>query len=184
MLDSNITLLKTEIKNIDVRNESLLLSGCNVKLHKNEEIYSEFDELNFSYLNSNDYGCWNMEIELCFENNFKNPYQEFYARCFTIRTDNGIRIKINGDNSDKTYSKVNKDNKFVIGIGYFFSSEEEKEKILNCKLLCLEGFVALQKKKNVYGIMCRLCKDNDLWEVMDANTYRISKGISILNLFH
>lgn len=153
MLDNNITLFSTQRKDVAATNESLVLTGCNAILYDNKYVYSELDELNFSSLNCNDYGCWRLDVEFCFQNTFNNSYFEFHAGCFSIRTNNGLTIKVHGNPNEKFYSKINKENKLVIGIRYYFRTEEEKTNIVNCNLFCIEGFIALNKKI-IYMELC------------------------------
>lgn len=184
MFDSKITLFEIQNEKSASINKALVLSGCNSILFPEKIVYSELDDLNFSFLNSNDYGFGYINIEFCFENNLKEPYVDFYSACFSIRTDNEIVIKINGNPKAKSFSKINKDNKLVLGISYYFISEIEREKILNCSIFCIEGFVSLNTKNNIYGIMCRMIKKDGDWSIKDANTYKVYKKIRINNLCH
>lgn len=184
MLDNSITLFSLQKPNIEVKNKALVMSGCNAILFDDKMAYSELDELSFSNINNNDYGYWSMNIEFCFENNFDNPYFSFFAGCFAIRSDNGIRIKLDGNPYNECYSKVNKNNKVVAGILYYFKSEEEKDNIQNCSMLCVEGCIAINKKNNIYDVMCRFIKINNEWKLADANTLRIHKKGSIVNMRH
>lgn len=184
MLDNKMILFEIQNEKSAATNKSLILSGCNAILFPEKTVYSELDDLNFSFLNSNDYGFGCINVEFCFENNLKEPYVGFYSACFSIRTENEIVIKINGDPKAKSFSKINKDNKFVLGISYYFRSEIEREKILNCNIFCIEGFVSLDTKTNIYGIMCRLMKKEGNWSIEDANTYRIYEKNIITNICH
>jgi hypothetical protein len=184
MLENSITIFSIQLPNKEVKNKALVISGCNAILTDEKTVYTELDELNFSNLNINDYGLWTLNIEFSFVNNFDDPYFEFYAGCFAIRTDTGLCIKKNGYPHLKCFSKINKDNKVSVGILYYFKSEEEKNKIENCNMFCIEGNIAIGKKSNVYGIMCRLSRTDEVWQVIDANTYRTHKGTSIGSLVH
>ena len=186
MLDNNITLFSVENINLNTvkQNQALILTGCNALLCPGDLLYSELDDLNFCSLTSNNYGFGRVDIELCFENHFVNPYMSFYASCFSIRTDLIQCIKVNGNPNQECFTKVNKNNRVVLGITYFFRSAIERDAILNCKLFCIEGFVAMNTKTNVYGIMCRLNCTDENWSIIDANTYRITTGVSIRNLIH
>jgi hypothetical protein len=189
-------LLNTTLFNVNISVEpsnkpndnALVLSGCRVTLLE-ETAYSEFDELNYYSLNSNDYGVDGINIELSFENIFNNPYFKFWARCITIRTDKQVLCKINYNSMvntamDHNFSKVTKEGKIAIGLGYYFRSQEEQNQILNCKSFCVEGFIALKEKKNVYGFMCRIDKVNDCWQMSEGNTYKIYKHVNISKLYH
>lgn len=184
MLDNTITLFSVQLPEASVKNKALVLTGSSAVFYSNNDVYSELDDLNFSYLNNNDYGMGYMDIEFKFENNFDDPYFKFYTGCFSIRTDNGVTIKLNGFPNRENYSKINKDNKVVVGIHYYFSSEEEINNFKNCNMFCAEGFIAINKKENVYGVMCKLSKNKEKWCVIDSNTYKIYEHQNICNLFH
>lgn len=184
MLDNKMTLFHVQLANKSVKNKALVLAGCAAYLHANKIVYSELDELNFSDINRNDYGLGFMDVEFYFEDSFDDPYFKFCTRCFSIRTDNGVRIKLNGYPDNQYYSKVNKNNKVVVGIRYYFQLEEEIKYFESCNTFCIEGFIAIGKKKNVYGIMCRLNKMEDQWSVIDCNTYKIYNNRNITSLYH
>lgn len=190
MLDTiNKTLFNVSLST-HYSNEStaLVLSGCKVIL--SEDIpYSELDELSCYYLNNNDYDCGRIIVELYFNNYFIDPYFEFYIQCVSIRADNNLLCKINKNlkqqtMGNKNYTKITKEGKLSIGIGYFFKSQRECEMLFNCKSFCIEGFVAPKKKNNVYGFMCCVEQNADEWILDEGNTYRINKNISINNLYH
>jgi hypothetical protein len=91
--------------------------------------------------------------------NFRSALWVNYIPALTIRTDNGVIIKINGNPNYKfhsNYSKVNKDNKLVLGINYYIKNHEEETKILVSHLFCIEEYMDLKKKTNFYGIICRI----------------------------
>jgi hypothetical protein len=172
-------------------NQSLTLSGCKADFTSEnfDNIYSEFDELNYYILNSNDYGHGRLNIELCFDNTLTDPYFIFYANCFSIRTDNGVRQKIFKSPQNRIlelprYSKIDKAGQLVIGLTYYFQNQEEREKILLCNFFCIEGFIAIRKKNNVYGVMCKLKKIKDDWQMGEGNTYRLNKNDHIYRLYH
>lgn len=114
MLDNKGTLFEIHLPDKAVKNKALVLAGCSAFLHANKNVYSELDELNFSGINRNDYGLGFMDVEFSLENSFDDPYFDFYTSCFSIRTDNGVRIKLNGYPEEQYYSKVNKYNKVVV----------------------------------------------------------------------
>lgn len=183
------TLFNVSIPNISANEGSaLVLSGCRVNL--SEDIpYSEFDELSYYSLNCNDFGCGGADIELSFDNNFKNPYFKFYIQCVAIRTDSGVLCKINRSSIHKdsaldNFSKITKDGKMALGLGYYFKTQKEYEMLTHCKSFCIEGFIAIKKKTNVYGFVCRLKKTDDGWQMIEGNTYRIYKRVNIRNLYH
>lgn len=184
MLDNNITLFSVQNENISVKGKTLVLTGCNAILFHDNLPYSELDELTISTLNNNDFGLGKMVIEFCFENNFSQPYLNCYAGCFSIRTDNGVKIKINGQPREKFHTKINNNNKVTVGICYYFCTQQEKLLILNSKEFVAEGYIAFKKQNNVYGIMCRLSKENEAWGFNDGNTYKVYKKKSVTQLIH
>lgn len=184
MLDNNITLFNIELPGKEVKNDSVVIAGVNASISKKTDVYSELEELSFSPLNSNDYGLSFMRVEICFENNFKEPYFDFYAACFSIRTDLGTINKLNGHPHERCFSKINKSNKVALGIQYYFRNETEIEVIKNCNEFCIEGCIAIGKKNNVYDIICRIEHKDKIWKVLEANTFRTHKKQSICGIFH
>ncbi len=184
MLDNNFTLFNLDLPGKDVKNDSVVITGVNATISRKSEVYSELEELSFSPLNNNDYGLSFMRVEICLENNFKESYFEFYAACFSIRTDLGTINKLNGNPHEKCYSKINKSNKVAVGIQYYFRSEEEIKAIKNCTEFCIEGCIAFGKKNKVYDIMCRITQKDETWQLMDANTFRTHKNQSIHEIVH
>lgn len=188
MLDTTLFNVQLSIPQTRV-NKSLILTGCIANLLPEKDVYSEFDHLNFYPLNCNDYDFGRVDIEFCFENSFDNPYFEFYVKCFAIRTDTGVLRKIDINSTPKkfmtpNFSKVNMDNKLVMGISYYFESEKERIKVEKCKQFCIEGFIALKKKTNVYGVMCKIENLDNVWHMVSGNTYRIYKRTNIDDLWH
>jgi len=187
MLDT--TLFNVSLPEASVGSKkALVLSGCRVEL-THERPYSEFEELNFYSINCNDYGCGKAEIELFFDNSFSDPYFEFYMQCITIRTDRGILCKINKNPAPdillgKRYSKVTKEGKVSFGLGYYFRAKEELMALSSSKEFCVEGFVAIRRKRNVYGFMCQMKKEQGEWQLTDGNTYQIYKRSHIRSLAH
>ena len=74
--------------------------------------------------------------------------------------------------NNPAYSKVDQDGNLVVGIRYYFNCKEEIEKILQCNNILVEGFIALEKPKNVFGVMCQMKKIVSSWEITEAYTYR------------
>ncbi len=169
--------------NINQKNDALVLSGCKVKFLKDVN-YSELDENNYIYINNNDYNCDAINIELNFDYNYKKTYFEFYINCIAIRIDNKAIFKDNIYNKYKVYTKINKNGKLSIGIGYFLKSLDEHKEIKECKSFLIEGLIALDKKKNVYGFMCEVIKEKDSWNLSEGNTYIIHKKTKINNFYH
>jgi len=187
MLDTTLFNLSLP-DNSSKESDALILSGCRVVLG-GASPYSELDELNYYPLNCNDYECGRTDIEFSFDNSFKASYSKFFIQCVSIRTDDKLLCKINKNPLPKfllnnNYTKITKSGKIAFGLSYYFKSKEEKEQLLNCKLFCVEGFVALNKKTNVYGFMCLIKKKNNGWELVEGNTYKIYKDTNINNLYH
>lgn len=169
-------------------NKSLVLCGCRVKLFE-DQAYSELDELNYYALNSNDFGFGRVDVEISCENNLANPYTKFYISCVAIRADNKILCKINRNGTPNilalpNYTKITKDGKMAFGISYYFQSDNERDLLLKCNSFCFEGFIALKKKTDVFGFMCRVEQANNGWIMDEGNTYRIYKKANIDYLCH
>ncbi|MBE5968451.1 MAG: hypothetical protein E7255_16105 [Lachnospiraceae bacterium] len=128
--------------NSNSENESLILSGCRVVLPEKIE-YSELDELSYYTLNCNDYDYGRMDIELNFENGFKDPYFKYYVQCVTIRADKKAICKINRNRSREVlklnnFTKITKEGKLALGISYYFKSLAERSLLLQCNSFCIE----------------------------------------------
>lgn len=186
MLDANInkvfsieTSLPEKTKNVS---KALLLRACNVYIFDNGRIYSEFEEQTFDMLNDN-YGCGALDIEFILENDIvRESYPHFYTKCFVMRTDTDAIIKPVKFRNESNSSKINQYGELVIGIRYFFRDKSEIEKIISCKSLLVEGFIALGKVSNVFGVMCQLAKSENGWEIVSAYTYKPKYAKNIKNL--
>lgn len=186
MLDANIDKLfsiETQLPNqTNCSSKVLLLRACNVYILEDNRIYSELEEQTFDPLNKNS-GCGILDIEFAFENNIvSESYPEFYTKCFVIRTDTKVIIKPMKSTNYPHYSKINPNGELVVGIRYFFNDKRDKEKIMSCKSILVEGFIALGNVKNVFGIMCQLQKNESGWGITTANTYqpKYAKNIKYL----
>lgn len=186
MLDTSITLLSIQTKassqqeNID---KQLLLHGCNVYGYNKFRVYSEMDQATINMLNRNDYSLGSLEIELVIKNGVtKERYPNFYTKCFVIRTDTGLLIKPMKFSNKRTYSKIDHEGNLIVSVGYYFRSKEQLNEIKECKLMLVEGFIALASPKNVYGIKCQIRKDKNDWVFDHAHTYkpRHAKNIKYL----
>lgn len=176
MLDANIDKIFSIEASVLSKAESiskvLLLRACNIYIFSNGRIYSELEEQTFNMLNANN-GFGALDIEFVFENNIVNKsYPQFYTKCFVVRTDTDARIKPMNFANSPSSSKINQNGELVIGIRYFFKDEMEIEKIVNCKSLLVEGFIAIGKPTNVFGIMCQLRKKEKHWKISSAYTYK------------
>lgn len=193
MIDNSVTLFNVSLDNNSKpeTDERLIWDSCKAIL--SDSTYSEFDEMSFADINHNDYGFGYIEYEFSFKENFKNPYMNFYVSCFSFRMNTlGQSIKENCPRPKRklkflmpdTYTKVNKYGNLSFGIRYYFKTPEEYSAFLNCKELCIEGYVAFGKKNNVYNIMCRLSRQNEKWEIEDAYTYRDKKRGNLYTYYH
>ncbi len=185
MLKPTITLFSFEAKsnNTATLSNALLLKECNVYGFSDVRVYSELDELSIDVFNRNDYGFGLLEIEFVFDNNVtENRYPEFYTKCFVIRTDTGVWIKPMKYQNYTVPSKVNSNGNLVISIGYYFDSQEQVDNIQQCKALLVEGFIALDSPKNVFGVMCQLRKSKDSWFIDRAYTYKPKHAKNIKHL--
>lgn len=136
--------------------------------------YSELQELNRCLINSNN-GFGDVVVEVGFVNKFKNPYFKFWGNCVSIRADDSVICKIDGI-FDDGISKVDKNGNVVIGVEYFFRDEDIRQKVLSCRSFCLEMFLALEKKNNVFALRCEFEKDS-VWETTVADTYKYKAHI-------
>ena len=188
MLNAEIKLFDVNLPAIQLNSSvAMIVAGCNAYvgnyIASEKRVYSEWEENNYAYLNCNDYNGKVFELEICLQSNNQNIYSEFYARCFSIRTDNDLNIKINGLKNNKYYAKMNMANQAVIGIGLFLP-DEEYCLLLEANLILIEGFFALKKPRNTYGIAIQLEKIEDNFDMKFANTYKVKKTGNINNLVH
>ena len=97
-------------------------------------------------------------------------------------TDKKFRLRPMKVSNTPSYSKINKNGELTIGIRYFFQNEKEISEILSCNEFLVEGFIALENKKNVYGIMCQMVKKETGWEIVSTYTYKPDYARNIKNL--
>ena len=186
MLDANfdsIFSINVEVNGkVEESSNALLIRACKVYIFSNERIYSEFDEQTFDDLNSND-GLGAIDIEFVFENKvIEERYPMFYTKCFVIRTDTGVHIKPIKFSNKPSYSKVDQEGHLVVGVRYYFKSEKEIEEIIKCNGVLVEGYIALEKPKNVFGVMCQMRRCEEDWEISSAYTYKQKHARDIRNL--
>lgn len=193
MLDTGVTLFSFNMSNDKQTSNynKLVFKSCRAIVY--DSTYSEFDELSFASLNDN-CGFGYIEYEFGFSCNLPNPYMDFFVSCFSFRTDTleYPAIKINGMHTrnlpkfmrEHNYTKVDKNGNMSMGVRLFFRNKHEREAILNCNEICIEGFIAFGKKTNTYGVMTRLLQDNNEWIVVDANTYRPYKHNHVYSNVH
>lgn len=186
MLDSAVTLFSfsaTTPTAMPTESHALILKECNVYAFSAGRIFSEFEELTFDSLNCNDYGFGTLELELTFPSGIvKEAYPDFYTKCIVIRTDKQFFIKPMKVRNQPHCSKINRVGDLVIGLRYYFRSESEIQQIISCTSLLIEGFVALGKPQNVFGIMCQLEKENGTWQISSSYTYKPKYAKNIKHL--
>lgn len=187
MFDTNLITFTFEAKSktkIVKVEKALIMKSCRIYVFSQGRIYSEFDEMSYSYLNNNDYGYGALQIELVFLNGItSNPYPDFYTKCIVIRSDNGLVIKPMKMSNEPSFSKVDEAGNLIVGISYYFRSEEEVDEIINSTSILVEGFISLEKHKNVYGVMCQVSKkESSVWEINSAYTYKPKYARNIRNL--
>lgn len=187
MLDANLITFSFNAKakeKITKIEKALIIKSCRVYIFSQDRIYSEFDEMSFNYLNNNDYGFGTLQIEIVFLNGItSNPYPDFFTKCVVIRTNNGLIIKPMKFSNEKSYSKVDEEGNLIIGISYFFQAINEISMIKECASILVEGFISLERHRNVYGVMCQVSKIEDQkWEIDSAYTYKPSYAKNIKNL--
>lgn len=186
MFDPKVTLFSYSASipiTMRSENHALILKSCNIYAFSAERIFSELDELTFDTLNCNDYGCGSLDIEFVISNGMiREAYPDFYTKCMVIRTDTKCCIKPMKAGNAAHYSKINQDGDLTIGIRYYFKNEKEILKIQNCTGLLIEGFIALGRPQNVFGIMCQLEKENDNWRIASSFTYKPKEAKNIKDL--
>lgn len=196
MVDNIIKLFDVSInilQNIEIYNR-LSIASCKATIYEcsnDEKLFLGIDEESFLSLNCNNDAGY-IDFEFTFNENFKTPYMEFFASCFTFSFIEPFKIiKVNGMHifqkswfREKHYTKVNEAEKMCCGIRYYFKNNKDKFLFMNCNDLALEGFVAFGKKTNVYGVAVRLKKDTAGWKVLGANTYKDNSRMSIYNYIH
>ena len=185
MLDPSLTMFSinatTQVTE-KVQNYALQIRNCKVIVFGRGRIYSEFEDMTIDWLNR-DQGFGAMDIEIAFQNNVTtNAYPQFYSKCFVLRTDTGYHLKPMKLSNYPCDSKVNQNGELVIGVRYFFQREKEINEIQNCNCISIECFVALEKPKNVYGVMCQLNKENEEWKLEIAHTYKPKYARNIKHL--
>ena len=186
MLDANvekfITIEATIPNNKEPKTKALIVKECVIDAFGNGHIYSQFEEMTFDVLNSNE-GLGSIDIQFTFMNNVtKEAYPEFYTKCFVINTDTRLHIKPMKYKNSPICSKINKDGNLCVGIRYYFGNEKEIDKLRKCNEIMVEGFIAIGNKKTVYGIMCQMKKCEGVWKIISANTYKPKYADRIDNL--
>ena len=173
-------LIPKDNKKID----EIVISSCSIHYFENNRLWSCFDELSYNCLNHNNYGLGVIDFEIGFTGYKGKSYPKVYTKCFRLLTDEKTLIKPMKYTNEYSLSKINQKGELVVGIRYYFRTEEEVNKLLNCSQLLFESFVALGKKTNTYAFACQMHKDNNNnWICSYANTYRMRKKDNIKYLF-
>ncbi len=163
--------------------DELVISSCAVHYFSDNRLWSSFDELSYNCLNYNNYGLGVIDFEIGFTGYKGSAYPKVYTKCFRLFTDNEKLIKPMKYTNEYSLSKINQKGELVIGIRYYFRTEEEVNKLLNCSQILFESFLALGKKTNTYAFACQMQKDDDnSWKCTYANTYRMRKKDNIVCL--
>lgn len=185
LMDFNINLQFPFVASMPQKGgvDRLVVSSCAIHLFADNRIWSGFEEATFSLLNRNNWSLGAIDFEIGLAGYTGSAYPRVYTKCFELRTDSGLRVKPMKFTNESSESKVNQRGETVIGMRYYFKSEEEIEQLVACSRLMFECFFALGDQKTVYGLMCQLRKGESGWEAEYANTYRpdYAKNIKSLN---
>lgn len=160
--------------------DELILSSCKIHYFSDNRLWSSFEELSYNRLNNNDYNLGVLDFEIGFTGYKGNAYPKVYTKCFRLLTDENTLLKPMKCTNEYSLSKINRKGELVVGISYYFRTEEEVAKLVNCKQILIESFLALGKKNNTYGLACQMHRDNNNnWTCSYANTYRMCKKENI-----
>lgn len=180
MFDIGFELSPNFVQKEDKKIDELIISSCAIHYFSDNRLWSSFDELSYNCLNHNNYGLGVLDFEIGFTGYKGTAYPKVYTKCFRLLTDEKTLIKPMKFTNESSLSKINRKGELVFGIRYYFRTEEEVAKLLNCKQILIESFIALEKKTNTYGLACQMHKaDNNNWECYYANTYRMKKRDNI-----
>lgn len=180
MFDIGFEFSPTVISKTDKKIDELIISSCKVHYFSDNRLWSAFDELSYNDLNNNDYGFGVLDFEIGLTGYKGTAYPKVYTKCFRFLTDGKTLIKPMKLSNESSLSKINQKGELVVGIRYYFRTEEEMDKLLNCKDMLIESFFALGKKTNTYSFACQMHQDNNgEWGCSFANTYRMKRKISI-----
>ena len=182
MLDLHIDLTPTFQYQPKVADDQLVIASCAIHPLEENRIWSAFDEMCYNDLNDNEYGLGAVDFEIGFTGYSGKPYPKVYAKCFALRTDNGLWIKPMKFLNTTSESKVNQRGETVIGIRYYFKNKQEIELLEKSSRLMFESFFALGNHRKVYAFMCQLRKVDSEWKAEFANTYRNTGNDSIKSM--
>ena len=186
MLDFNISLeLKPDITAMYKGPvDALVITSCAMHMFSNDDrMYSDFEAQTFNVMNYSADRFAFLDVEIGLTGYSGKPYPKLYTKCFTLFSDNYELIKPMKMNDNTSETKINQRGETVIGMRYYFRSEEEMLKLIQCKKLLLECFFALDKPHNTYGLMCQLEKADGNWAIKYANTYKPGYARNIKHLF-
>lgn len=185
MLDFNISLdFKPYIKSMPEANtDALVITSCDIHMLPNDDrMYSNFEDQTYNELNSSRGNLGFIDIELGLGGYSGRPYPRVYTKCFMLYTDKYQMIKPMKMTNNASESKINLRGDTVIGIRYYFRTEDEIFSLIHCNSILFECFFALGKTRNTYAIMCQLQKEKGEWGVKYANTYRPHYATNIKNM--
>lgn len=180
MFDIGFEFSPTIMSKNNTKIGELIVSSCSIHYFADNRLWSSFDELSYSCLNHNVYGFGVLDFEIGFTGYNGIAYPQVYTKCFRLLTDTRTLIKPMKYTNEASLSKINQKGELVVGIRYYFRSEEEVKRLIGCKQILIESFFALGKKHNTYGFACQMRRDsNDNWKCEYANTYRMKRRENI-----
>ena len=183
MFDIGFEFSPTFTPKEDKKFDGLVVSSCAIHYFTDNRLWSCFDELSYNCLNCNDYGYGVLDFEIGFTGYNGVAYPKVYTKCFRLLTEDKKLIKPMKVINKHSLSKINQKGELVIGIRYFFRSQEEISSLLSCKELLIESFFALDKKTNTYAFAIQMHKDEKRdWHCTYANTYRMKSKDNIKRL--
>ena len=160
--------------------DELVISSCAIHYFSDNRLWSSFDELSYNRLNCNDYGLGVLDIEIGFKGYEGTPYPKVYTKCFRLFTNGEKLIRPIKYTNEPSLSKINQKGELVVGIRYYFKTQEEVDELLGCTQILFESFLALEKKNNTYAFACQMHRDDyNNWQCSYANTYRMRKRDNI-----
>ena len=153
MLDFNVSLEFTP--NISMptkgRVDRLSISSCAMHLLSDNRLWSDFDEMCYNELNSNNYGLGVLDLEIGIAGYTGVAYPKAYTKCFVLRSDNGLLIKPMKHTNFPSGSKVNQRGETVIGLRYYIREERE---------------ISLLRETHIAGMGSALKKDVSILNIL------------------
>lgn len=180
MFDIGFEFSPTFTPKEDKKIDELVISSCAIHYFSDNRLWSSFDELSYNRLNNNDYGLGVLDIEIGLKGYTGTAYPKVYTKCFRLFTNSKKLIRPMKYTNEPSLSKINQKGELVVGIRYYFKTEEEISELLGCSQILFESFLALGKPNNTYAFACQMHRDtNNNWQCSFANTYRIKKKDNI-----